>query len=81
MMKRLREEEPETTAEKVVLYLPSNFTPSQREDLGLAKGWKHGVELREGQANDLLERLRECLAEKSLKFRTGMLGLQIARRR
>ena len=26
-------------------------------------------ELREGQANDSLERLRECLAEKSLRFR------------
>ena len=26
-------------------------------------------QLREGQANDLLERLRECLAEKCLKFR------------
>lgn len=27
-------------------------------------------ELREGQANDSLERLRESLAEKSLRFRT-----------
>jgi archaellum component FlaC len=27
------------------------------------------LQLREGQANDSLERLRECLAEKSLRFR------------
>ena len=28
------------------------------------------LELREGQANNALEKLRECLAEKSLRFRT-----------
>ena len=28
------------------------------------------LQLRGGQANDLLERLRECFAEKSLRFRT-----------
>ena len=28
------------------------------------------LQLREGQGNDSLERLRECLAEKSLRFRT-----------
>jgi hypothetical protein len=30
------------------------------------------LQLREGQANDSLERLRECLAEKSLRFRVGV---------
>ena len=64
------EEEPEVTPERVVLYLPSNFTCQQREEYGLQRLGKMEYELREGQANDSLERLRECLAEKSLRFRT-----------
>jgi hypothetical protein len=64
------EEEPEVTPERVVLYLPSNFTHQQRSEYGLQELGKMEYELREGQANDSLERLRECLAEKSLRFRT-----------
>ena len=65
----VEEEEPEVTPEKVVLYLPSNFTPQQRKEYGLQGLGRMEYELREGQANDSLEKLRECLAEKSLKFR------------
>ena len=64
------EEEPEVTPENVMLYLPSNFQPHQRKDLGWHELGKMELQLREGQANDSLERLRECLAEKSLRFRT-----------
>jgi hypothetical protein len=66
----MEEEEPEVPAEKVVLYLPSNFTLQQRKEHGLWELGNMEYELREGQANDSLERLRECLAEKSLRFRT-----------
>ena len=65
----LEEEEPEVTPEKVVLYLPSNFTSQQRKEYGIQGLGKMEYELRNGQANDALERLRECLAEKSLRFR------------
>ena len=65
----MEEEEPEITPEKVVLYLPSNFTLQQRKEYGLQGLGKLEYELREGQANDSLERLQECLAEKSLRFR------------
>ena len=64
------EEEPETTPENIPLYLPSTFTTSQRESSGWQEVGDMELQLREGQANDLLERLRECLAEKSLRFRT-----------
>jgi hypothetical protein len=64
------EEEPEVTPEKVVLNLPSNFTEQQRREYGLRELGNMEYELREGQANDSLEKLRECLAEKSLRFRT-----------
>ena len=63
-------EEPEVTPENTPLYLPSTFTASQRKSLGWQELGSMELQLREGQANDLLERLRECLAEKSLKFRT-----------
>ena len=63
------EEEPETTPENVILYLPSNFKLHQRKDLGWQELGNMELQLREGQANDSLERLRECLAEKSLRFR------------
>jgi hypothetical protein len=66
----LEEEEPEVTSEKVMLYLPSNFSLQQRREYGLQELGNLEYELREGQANDSLERLRECLAEKSLRFRT-----------
>ena len=66
----LEEEEPEVTSEKVMLYLPSNFSLQQRSEYGLQELGNLEYELREGQANDSLERLRECLAEKSLRFRT-----------
>ena len=66
----IREEEPEMTPENIPLYLPSTFTASQRNSLGWQKPGKMELQLREGQANDLLEKLRECLAEKSLRFRT-----------
>jgi len=65
----VEEEEPEVTPERVVLYLPSHFTLQQRKEYGLQVLGKMEYELREGQANDSLQRLRECLAEKSLKFR------------
>ena len=65
----VEEEEPEVTPEKVMLYLPSNFTLQQRKEYGLQGLGNMEYELREGQANDSLERLRECLAEKSLRFR------------
>ena len=64
------EEEPEVTPENISLYLPSTFTASQRKTLGWQEHGNVELQLREGQANDLLERLRECLAEKSLRFRT-----------
>jgi hypothetical protein len=64
------EEGPEITPENTQLYLPSTFTASQRKSLGWQELGNMELQLREGQANDLLERLRECLAEKSLKFRT-----------
>ena len=66
----MEEEEPEVTPEKVVLYLPSNFTLEQRKEYGLQGLGSMEYDLREGQANDSLEKLRECLAEKSLRFRT-----------
>jgi hypothetical protein len=66
----MEEEEPEITPEGIVLYLPSNFTLQQRKEYGLQELANLEYELREGQANDSLERLRECLAEKSLRFRT-----------
>lgn len=68
----VEEEEPEVTPEKVVLYLPSSFTLQQRKKYGLQELGSIEYELREGQANDSLERLRECLAEKSLRFRTEL---------
>ena len=37
---------------------------------GIQKLGDMEYELREGQADNSLEKLRECLAEKSLKFRT-----------
>ena len=66
----VEEEEPEITPEKMTLYLSSNFTLQHRKEYGLQKLGDMEYELREGQANDSLEKLRECLAEKSLKFRT-----------
>ena len=65
----VEDDEPEMTPEKVVLHLPSNFTLQQRKEYGLEMLGNIEYELREGQANDSLERLRECLAEKSLRFR------------
>jgi len=65
----VEEEEPEVTPERMVLCLPSNFTLQQRKEYGLLELGNMEYELREGQANDALERLRECLAEKSLRFR------------
>ena len=65
----VEEEEPEVTPEKVLLYLPSNLTLQQRKQYGLQCLGNAECELREGQANDSLERLRESLAEKSLRFR------------
>lgn len=64
------EEEPDITPEKIVLHIPSNFTHAERKEYGLEKLGNMEFELRKGQANDSLERLRECLAEKSLRFRT-----------
>jgi hypothetical protein len=66
------EEEPEITPEDTMLYLPSNFKLHQRKDLGWQELGRMELQLREGQANDSLERLRECLAEKSLRFRTQL---------
>jgi hypothetical protein len=66
----IREEGPEITPENIPLHLPSTFTAMQRKGLGWQELGNMELQLREGQANDLLERLRECLAEKSLKFRT-----------
>lgn len=66
----IREEEPEVTPENITLYLPSNLTHNQRKSLGWQELGSMELQLREGQANDSLERLRECLAEKSLRFRT-----------
>ena len=63
------EEEPEVTPENATLYLPSNFGFSQRRNLGWEELGNMELQLREGQANDSLEKLRECLAEKSLRFR------------
>jgi len=68
----VEEEEPEVTPERVVLYLPSNCTLQQRKEYGLQGLGNAEYELRVGQANDSLDRLRECLAEKSLKFRKGV---------
>jgi len=65
----MEEEEPEVTPEKVALYLPSNMTSKQREEYNLQELGQMEYELREGQANDALERLKECLAEKSMRFR------------
>ena len=53
----VEEEEPEITPEEVILYLPSNFTLQQRKEYGLQRLGKMEYELREGQANDSLERL------------------------
>jgi hypothetical protein len=64
------DEEPEVTPEQMVLYLPSSFTLQERKEYGIENLGTMEYELREGQANDALERLRECLAEKSLRFRT-----------
>ena len=64
------EEEPEVTPENIPLYLPSTFTANQRKSLSWEELGNVELQLRESQANDLLERLRECLAEKSLRFRT-----------
>ena len=69
-VEEIREEGPEITAENIPLYLPSTLTASQRKSLGWQELGNMELQLREGQANDLLQKLRECLAEKSLKFRT-----------
>ena len=63
------EEEPEVTPENATLYLPSSLKLYQRKDLGWQELGNMELQLREGQGNDLLKRLRECLAEKSLRFR------------
>ena len=68
----IEEEEPEVTAENVILNLPSNFTVEQRKEYGLEELGRMEYQLREGQANDALEKLRDCLAEKSMRFRTGV---------
>lgn len=68
-VEEVEEEEPETTPENVILYLPSNFKLHQRKALGWEGLGDMELQLREGQANDSLEKLRECLAEKSLRFR------------
>jgi len=59
----LKKKKPEVTPEKVVIYLPSNFTSQQRKEYELEDL---------GAMDDALERLRECLAEKSLRFRTRL---------
>ena len=64
------EEEPEIAPENIPLCLPSDFTANQRKILDWQELGSMESQLREGQANDLLEQLRECLAEKSLRFRT-----------
>ena len=68
----VREAEPEVTPENITLYLPSSFKPHQRKDLGWQEFENMELQLREGQANDSLEKLRECLAEKSLRFRKDL---------
>ena len=64
------EDEPEVTPEKIGLNLPSNFTFQERKEYGILHFGEMEYQLREGQANDALEKLRESLAEKSLRFRT-----------
>jgi hypothetical protein len=64
------EEDAEVPVENIRLLLPSSFTEAERDKMGLEKVAEMEAELREGQANDALEALRDSLAEKSLRFRT-----------
>jgi hypothetical protein len=64
------DDDTEVPVENIKLWLPSSFTASERIKMGLGQIAKVEAELREGQANDALEALRDGLAEKSLRFRT-----------
>ena len=64
------DEDVEVPVEQVKLGLPSSFDEVERAQVGLTSLEEMEIELREGQANDALEALRACLAEKSLRFRT-----------
>jgi hypothetical protein len=55
-----------------MLFLPSLIGVVKCEMLGLGEWMKDEKRLREGQANDALERLRDGLAHKALIYRSGL---------
>jgi hypothetical protein len=63
------EEEVNHTAEKVILLLPSNLTAECQHWPGLDDLSKQEAQLRIGQMNDALERLKVALGGKSLIMR------------
>lgn len=71
------EDEVEVTPEKVVLLLPSNITSECRGMMGLEALSNQEAELRVGQMNDTLQRLRIALGEKSLTFRAKVSHYQV----
>jgi len=63
-------ESEENLPERVKLLLPSTLTASQRTKFGIGAVAEQEIELREGQANDALDGIRNTLAQVSLVFRT-----------
>lgn len=61
-----------TLPENVVLRLPSSLKPATIQAIGLSTVAVQELELRKGQANDILEKLRYALGQKSLLFRTNV---------
>jgi hypothetical protein len=62
--------------EAIQLLLPSSFTGSQRRRLQIETFSIQEAQLREGQANDALEGVRNSLAQVSLTFRTKVRNAQ-----
>ena len=70
------EEEQAESSESMPLFLPSSIPVSELDRLGLTSLAKQELQLRKGQANDILEALRLALVHKSLLFRTQVSGLK-----
>ena len=62
----------EVSPEQLIIMLPSSFTGDQQAKTSLASLALQEQELRVGQANDGLEKLRNALGHKSLLFRTNV---------
>ena len=56
----------ESTLNDAIILLPTAISARSVMDLGLGQWATYELELQEGQANDALERLRNCLAQRAL---------------